>query len=169
MDNLSWRILEILKKNANGELSNSEYIARVNECIYEMIRMQPFSDGNKRTSRLLSNILYQEKGIPYVIIPVKDWDNYVNAWSKNTIEDYNSMMNRLVIDSYKYFYGNQSANDAAFNKVTGQKIITNNSSCLLFSFDKYIFICYNYFRYIFYCAIFVFGEGPWQAMKRKTC
>ena len=95
MDNLSWRILDTLKKNANGELSNSEYMTRVNECIYEMIRMQPFQDGNKRTSRLISNILYQEKGIPYVIVPVKDWDNYVDAWSDQKEEMYNALENRI--------------------------------------------------------------------------
>jgi len=126
MDNLSWRILDILKKNANGELSNSEYMTKVNECIYEMIRMQPFADGNKRTSRLFSNILYQEKGIPYVIVPVKDWDNYVDAWSSDNLEIYNRMMNRLVIDSYQYFYGKQSVSEAVRNRDNGKKIITEN-------------------------------------------
>ena len=126
MDNLSWRLLEILKKNANGELSNSQYISQVNECIYEMIRMQPFADGNKRTSRLLSNILYQEKGIPYVLVPVKEWDNYVNAWSNDDISEYNEMMNRLILDSYNYFYGSQSVNDITHARVFGQKVIMAN-------------------------------------------
>ena len=123
MDNISWRILEILKKNADGKLTNSQYINAVNECIYEMIRLQPFADGNKRTSRLVSNILYQEKGIPYVIIPVKEWDNYVNAWSNDDISDYNEMMQRMILDSYKYFYGHQSVNEAVNSRVIGEKII----------------------------------------------
>lgn len=126
MDNISWRILEILKKNANGELSNSEYIAQVNECIYDLIRMQPFADGNKRTSRLLSNILYQEKGIPYVLVPVKEWDNYVNAWSHDDVSQYNEMMHRLILDSYNYFYGGQSVNDITHSRVFGEKIIMAN-------------------------------------------
>ena len=126
MDNISWRILEILKKNANGELSNSEYIAQVNECIYDMIRMQPFSDGNKRTSRLLSNILYQEKGIPYVLIPVKEWGNYVSAWSNNDVSEYNEMMHRMILDSYSYFYGGQSVTDITHSRVFGEKIIMAN-------------------------------------------
>lgn len=126
MDNLSWRLLEILKKNANEGLSNSEYIAKVNECIYEMIRMQPFSDGNKRTSRLLSNILYQEKGIPYVLVPVKEWDNYVNAWSNDDVREYNEMMHRLILDSYNYFYGTQSVNDITHSRVFSEKIIMGN-------------------------------------------
>lgn len=126
MDNLSWRILDILKKNANGELTNSEYLDKINECIYEMIRMQPFADGNKRTARLLSNILYQEKGIPYVLVPVKDWDNYVDAWSSDTVDAYNEMMHRLVIESYQYFYGNQSVTEVTHDKSYGKKIITEN-------------------------------------------
>lgn len=126
MDNISWRILEILKKNVNGELSNSQYIDQVNECIYEIIRMQPFSDGNKRTSRLLSNILYQEKGIPYVIIPVKEWENYVNAWSNDNINEYNEMMRRLILESYGYFYGRQSVNDITHARVFSEKIIMAN-------------------------------------------
>ena len=126
MDNLSWRILDILRKNANGELSNSEYIDKVNECIYEMIRMQPFADGNKRTSRLLSNILYQEKGIPYVFVPVKDWGNYVDAWSSDDIEDYNEMMHDLIVESYQYFYGGQSVHDITNATSYGKKIITSN-------------------------------------------
>lgn len=116
MDNLSWRILQILKDNVDGKLSNSKYIDSINECIYEMIRLQPFGDGNKRTARLLSNILYQEKGIPYVIVPVKDWDNYVDAWSSDNCDEYDKLMHRLIIDSYKYFYGNQSTNEALLNK-----------------------------------------------------
>lgn len=123
MDNLSWRILDILKKNADGKLSNSEYIGAVNECIYEMIRMQPFADGNKRTSRLISNILYQEKGIPYVIVPIKEWGNYVNAWSNNTVDEYNKLMHRLILDSYEYFYGDQTVNAAANSKSKNNKKI----------------------------------------------
>ena len=126
MDNVSWRILDILKRNANGEYSNSQYIDKINECIYEIIRMQPFADGNKRTSRLLSNILYQEKGLPYVFVPVKDWGNYVDAWSSDNIADYNEMMHNLIIESYQYFYGTQSVTDITNNKTYGKNIITTN-------------------------------------------
>jgi len=117
-----------LKKNANGELSNSEYIDKINECIYEMIRMQPFADGNKRTSRLLSNILYQEKGIPFVLLPVSLWNDYVDAWKSDDIKDYNDLMNRLIVESYGYFYGNQTANEAVISKSKSEKIITANIS-----------------------------------------
>ena len=126
MDNLSWRILDVLKKNANGELSNSEYIDKVNECIYEMIRMQPFADGNKRTSRLLSNILYQEKGIPYVFVPVKDWGTYVDAWSSENTQLYNEMMHDLIVESYQYFYGGQPLTDVTNSKTYGKTIINSN-------------------------------------------
>lgn len=126
MDNISWKILEVLKKNANGELSNSEYVDKINECIYEMIRMQPFADGNKRTSRLLSNILYQEKGIPFVLLPVSLWNEYVDAWRSDDIKNYNNLMHRLIIESYSYFYGNQTANEAVISKSKSKKIITAN-------------------------------------------
>ena len=126
VDNISWRILETLKKSANGEISNSDYVDEINSCIYELIRAQPFADGNKRTSRLLSNILYQEKGLPYVLLPVKEWDNYVDAWSNNDVSVYNEMMHRLILDSYNYFYGGQSVGKALSGRVSGDKLINAN-------------------------------------------
>ena len=126
MDNISWRILEMLKKTLDNDVSNSEYIDEINSCIYEMIRTQPFQDGNKRTSRLLSNILYQEKGLPYVLLPVKEWDNYVDAWSDNNIDSYNQMMHRLILESYDYFYGGQSVGNVLKGKVEGTKLINAN-------------------------------------------
>lgn len=128
MDNISWRILDTLKKNADGKLTNSQYIDQINSNIYEMIRMQPFMDGNKRTSRLLSNILYQEKGLPYVFVPIKDWDAYVNAWSSDNIQDYNEMMHDLIVESYQYFYGTQSVTDITNDKTYGKNIITSNTN-----------------------------------------
>lgn len=126
MENVSWRILDILRRNADGKLSNSEYIDEINECIYEIIRMQPFGDGNKRTSRLLSNLLYQEKGIPFVLLPVSLWGEYVDAWSAPTIDKYNELMHRLILESYGYFYGDQSVNEAVISKSKTKKIITAN-------------------------------------------
>lgn len=126
MENVSWRILDILRKNADGELSNSEYVDQINSCIYEIIRMQPFGDGNKRTARLLSNLLYQEKGIPFVLLPVKDWDEYVEAWSSDDVKKYNNLMHRLILESYNYFYGDQSVNEAVKTKINNEKIINAN-------------------------------------------
>ena len=126
MENIGWKILDTLKKNADGQLSNSEYIDRINECIYQMIRMQPFSDGNKRTARLLSNILYQEKGIPFVLLSTKEWDNYVDAWSSDDVNVYNNFMRKRILESYSYFYGNQSASDAVLGKRNSEKIILAN-------------------------------------------
>jgi Fic family protein len=126
MGNIAWRLLDTLKKSVNGNISNSEYVDQINSCIYEMIRTQPFEDGNKRTSRLLSNILYQEKGLPYVLLPVKEWDNYVDAWSNNNIDLYNRMMHRLILESYNYFYGCQSVGNAVKSKMEGTKLINAN-------------------------------------------
>ena len=126
VDNISWRILETLKKSASGKISNSEYIDEINSCIYELIRAQPFADGNKRTSRLLSNILYQEKGLPYVLLPVQEWHNYVDAWSNDDISVYNEMMHRLILESYNHFYGGQSVGKALKGKEKGTKLIYAN-------------------------------------------
>ena len=71
-------------------------------------------------------ILYQEKGIPYVFIPVKDWDNYVDAWSSKDMKSYNDMMHRLIIESYQYFYGSQSVTDITNSKSYGKTIINTN-------------------------------------------
>lgn len=126
MENVCWRILKILKENADGKYSNSEYIDSINECIYEIIRMQPFADGNKRTARLLQNILYQEKGIPFVLLQPKEWNNYVDAWSYENTSKYNDLMHRLIIESYSYFYGDQSVEEATNNKEKTEKIIYAN-------------------------------------------
>ena len=126
VDNVSWRILETLKKSADEKISNSDYVDEINSCIYELIRAQPFADGNKRTSRLLSNILYQEKGLPYVLLPVQEWNNYVDAWSNDDISVYNEMMHRLILESYNYFYGGQSVGKATRGKEKGTKLINAN-------------------------------------------
>lgn len=126
MENVCWRILKILKENEEGKYSNSEYIDNINECIYEIIRMQPFADGNKRTARLLQNILYQEKGIPFVLLQPKEWNNYVDAWSCDNTSEYNELMHRLIIESYSYFYGDQSVEDATNNRDKAEKIIIAN-------------------------------------------
>ena len=126
VDNISWRILETLKKSADGKISNSDYVDEINSCIYELIRAQPFADGNKRTSRLLSNILYQEKGLPYVLLPVQEWNNYVDAWSNDDVSVYNEMMHRLILESYKYFYGGETVGKALKGKQKGTKLINAN-------------------------------------------
>lgn len=126
MENVSWRILKILKDNADGKCSNSEYIDSMNECIYEIIRMQPFGDGNKRTARLLQNILYQEKGIPFVLLHPREWSNYVDAWSADNVEKYNELMHKLIIESYSYFYGDQSVFEITNNREKTEKIIYAN-------------------------------------------
>jgi hypothetical protein len=70
--------------------------------------------------------LYQEKGLPYVLLPVKEWDNYVDAWSNNDVSVYNEMMHRLILDSYNYFYGGQSVGKALSGRVSGDKLINAN-------------------------------------------
>ena len=126
MQNLAYRILTVLKDNVNGQLSNCEYIERVNQEIYNMIRMQPFQDGNKRTSKLLSNILYQEKGIPYILVSQENYGAFVDGWRSHNTDCYNKMMYSLILDSYSYFYGNQSVNEVVNARSKSEKIINAN-------------------------------------------
>lgn len=126
MGDVAYRLLKVLRENAAGNLSNSEYIDQINACIYEIIRMQPFIDGNKRTSRLLANILYQEKGIPYVIFGPGEWEKYVDAWSASDLDSYNDFMYRRILDSYSYFYGDQTSEKAAVNRPRSTEIISSN-------------------------------------------
>jgi len=126
MENLAYRILCILKDNVNKNISNCEYIERVNQEIYNMIRMQPFQDGNKRISKLLSNILYQEKGLPYTLVSIDNYGNFVDGWRSNDCDLYNKIMYSLILDSYSYFYGNQSVNDAVNSRSKSEKIINAN-------------------------------------------
>lgn len=126
MENMAYRILSILRDNVNCNLSNCEYIERVNKEIHTMIRMQPFQDGNKRTSKLLQNILYQEKGIPYTLVSVNNYGAFVDGWRSKDPGLYNKLMYSLILESYGYFYGNQSTNDAMLGKRNTEKIILAN-------------------------------------------
>ena len=126
MENLSYRLLAILKDNANGNITNCEYIERVNTEIYNMIRMQPFQDGNKRTSKLLSNILFQEKGLPYILVSQNDYGAFVDGWRSPNTDSYNKTIYSLILDSYSYFYGHQSVNEAVNTKTQSERIINAN-------------------------------------------
>ena len=124
-ENLLEQSVNSIYQTFDGNELYPNILDKASQICYSLCKNHCFEDGNKRTARLISNMFYQEKGLPYVIVPVKDWDTYVDAWSNDDISEYNSMMNRLVIDSYQYFYGNQTTNKAALFTDDGQKIITS--------------------------------------------
>lgn len=78
MVNLNYDIIELLKRK--DELSNSEYINKVNQLVVRFLRIHPFQDGNGRVSRALTNFLYKKKHLPFVFINAdKQREQYLDS------------------------------------------------------------------------------------------
>ena len=57
----------------------------INACIYittELIRNQPFTDGNKRTFRSLLNLMFKQHNLPPVYVKTKEREEYKDALMK---------------------------------------------------------------------------------------
>lgn len=57
----------------------------INTCIYittELIRNQPFADGNKRTFRALLNLMFKQHNLPPVYVKTKEREEYKDALIK---------------------------------------------------------------------------------------
>ena len=57
----------------------------INVCIYittELIRNQPFADGNKRTFRSLLNLMFKQSNLPPVYVKTKEREEYKDALMK---------------------------------------------------------------------------------------
>ncbi len=57
----------------------------INACIYittELIRNQPFADGNKRTFRALLNLMFKQHNLPPVYVKTKEREEYKDALMK---------------------------------------------------------------------------------------
>lgn len=53
-----------------GGASTLNYAVRIGATLFiELVRIHPFSDGNGRTARLLTNLLFRRAHLPYVAIP----------------------------------------------------------------------------------------------------
>ena len=68
--------------------------------------------------------MYQEKGMPYTLVSVDDYGSFVDGWRSKDVDLYNKFMYKLILDSYNYFYGNQSVNEAIFSN--SKAIINQN-------------------------------------------
>ena len=81
-----------------NDLKNKDTFEYINNCIKittELIKAQPFSDGNKRTFRALLNLMFKYKGLPPVYITVKEKDEYKDALLKAMINDDYTSLNKF--------------------------------------------------------------------------
>lgn len=72
----------------------------INACIYvttELIRYQPFPDGNKRTFRTLLNLMFKKYNLPPVYIKVNERKEYKDALIK-------AMSGRKYLDLSQFYY-----------------------------------------------------------------
>lgn len=71
------------KKLPNVDFSDPNSIFDyINSCIYittELIRNQPFADGNKRTFRALLNLMFKQYNLPPVYVKTKEREEYKDA------------------------------------------------------------------------------------------
>jgi len=78
-----------------NELEDKNIFEYINACIKittELIKAQPFSDGNKRTFRGLLNLMFKGRGLPPVYINVNERVEYKEALLKAMINnDYTSL------------------------------------------------------------------------------
>lgn len=97
------------KKIFNSYISKGDFLAEklnkgdifgyINECIklnVELIKLQPFADGNKRTFRALTNLLLKRLNIPPIYIETNERAEYkralIKAMKAKCEEDYNDII-----------------------------------------------------------------------------
>ena len=72
----------------------------INACIYittELIRNQPFTDGNKRTFRALLNLMFKQYNLPPVYVKTKEREEYKDALIK-------AMRNKNYTSLNQFYY-----------------------------------------------------------------
>jgi len=80
------------------ELGDKDIFEYINDCVKittELIKAQPFSDGNKRTFRALLNLLFKSRGLPPVYIEVNEREEYKDALLKAMINNDYSSLNKF--------------------------------------------------------------------------
>jgi len=81
-------------------LESEDIVKYINACVFlttELIKIQPFQDGNKRTFRTLLNLMFKKRSIPPVYITTKEKDEYKEALMKALTDgNYN--------DLYQFYY-----------------------------------------------------------------
>lgn len=79
--------------------NNGDIFGYISDCVklnVELIKLQPFADGNKRTFRSLLNLLFKRINIPPVYIEINERDEYkralIQAMKATKEEDYNDII-----------------------------------------------------------------------------
>lgn len=88
------------------ELDKKDIFGYIDGCIrimVDLIRIQPFSDGNKRTFRSLFNLMLKRKNLPPVYIGFDESEEFrhalLNALVENDYTNLNKVYIRLICDS----------------------------------------------------------------------
>ena len=85
---------EIIALSKEEDMNVFEYIDAAVKLASHIIYIQPFMDGNKRTSRGLLNLLFKKVGLPPVYVDFDDKDAYLLALEKAENEgDYTYLNN----------------------------------------------------------------------------
>lgn len=76
-----------IRKTEGADINIIEYI---NTCVRikcNIIKIQPFGDGNKRTARALMNLMFKKVGLPPVYVEYKEKDVYFSALEKALVDN----------------------------------------------------------------------------------
>lgn len=81
------------------KLNKGEVFEYINDCVklnVELIKLQPFADGNKRTFRALTNLLFKRLNIPPIYIETEERPEYkkalIKAMKAKSEDDYNDII-----------------------------------------------------------------------------
>ena len=94
---------DLMQQNDQHNIDILEYINESVRITTEIMKIQPFFDGNKRSSRGLLNLMFKKAGLPPIFINYNEHDSYKKALENAlTTGDYTSL-NRLyyykIVDS----------------------------------------------------------------------
>lgn len=114
-------------------LSSTDILKYIEYCVkisVDIIKNQPFSNGNKRTSRALLNLMFKNKNIPPVYITFKERNAYKNALIKAmTNNDYTDITN------FYYFKICDSIYELDIKgEIKNEKEITDDSDMKFYNF-----------------------------------
>lgn len=118
----------IAKNNYFDKLKNDDIFGYIADCVklnVELIKLQPFADGNKRTFRSLLNLLLKKINIPPIYIEQSEAIEYkkvlIKAMQATSLDDYNDIIQFYyykICDAIMTLDINHSKVDGkAFNKL----------------------------------------------------
>ncbi len=75
----------------------------------EFVRIHPFPDGNKRTGRIMANLILMKNNMPTVTVKAKRTEEYLSAMNKaiheHEIDDMIGIFTKAVYESAKKIDG----------------------------------------------------------------